>query len=150
MPIHYSDAVPSGADYHALFATTGWNRTYCVTVDDCEKVLASSWRTISAYDKGALIGFGRLLCDGVMHAVIFDLIVHPNHQQEGIGSAILRRLVEECESAGIRDIQLFSAEGKEGFYTKHGFSPRPPGASGMEIRRPAPVPGASDSKEGVT
>lgn len=150
MTIRYSDTAPSAADYHTLFATTGWNRTYCVTVDDCEQILVNSWRTISAYDKDALVGFGRLLCDGVMHAVIFDLIVHPDHQREGIGSAILRRLVVECESAGIRDIQLFSANGKTGFYIKHGFAPRPPGAPGMEIRRAAPAQGKGDSREGIS
>ena len=136
MRIRYSEAAPKAADYHALFETTGWNSYYGVTVDDLEKVLASSWRTVSAYEHGVMIGFGRLLSDGVMHAMIFDLIVHPDHQRKGIGSEILRRLVTTCESAGIHDIQLFSAEGKAPFYLRHGFSLRPGSAPGMERRRP--------------
>lgn len=136
MTIRYSDTAPAAADYHALFATTGWNTYYRATVDDLEKVLASSWRTVSAYEDSVLVGFGRLLCDGVMHAMIFDLIVHPDHQRKGIGSEILGRLVAECESEGIHDIQLFSAEGKAPFYERHGFSLRPDTAPGMERRRP--------------
>jgi len=37
--------------------------------------------------------------------------------------------------AAIRDLQLFSARGKDGFYRRHGFSIRPDAAPGMEIKR---------------
>lgn len=135
MTIRYSDAKPAAADYHGLFATTGWNSYYRATVDDLARVLDHSWRTISAYEGDQLVGFGRLLCDGVMHAMIFDLIVHPRHQRKGIGAEVLRRLVAACDAAGIRDIQLFSAEGKVPFYLKRGFSLRPETSPGMERRR---------------
>ncbi|MCK5246086.1 GNAT family N-acetyltransferase, partial [Candidatus Bipolaricaulota bacterium] len=62
------------------------------TASDLATPIENSWYTLSAYDDNQLIGFGRLLCDGVMHAMIFDLIVHPDHQHRGIGSEILRRL----------------------------------------------------------
>jgi GNAT superfamily N-acetyltransferase len=62
------------------------------------------------------------------------MIVDPEHQGRGIGSEILNRIVSECRSHNIRDVQLFAAQGKSGFYEKHGFAARPPDAPGMELK----------------
>jgi GNAT superfamily N-acetyltransferase len=80
-------------------------------------------------------GFGRLICDGVMHALVLDLIVAPDRQGQGIGRTILRRLLERCDASGIRDVQLFCASGKQGFYRKMGFEARPDDAPGMQLAR---------------
>jgi len=67
--------------------------------------------------------------------MIYDMIILPGYQGKGIGSVILNKLLEHCVQNKIRDIQLFSADGKMGFYRKHGFDPRPIKALGMEIRK---------------
>jgi len=59
--------------------------------------------------------------DQVLHAMIYDLIVDPGYQRQGLGSQVLDRLVARCQEANIRDIQLFCARGKQAFYEKHGF-----------------------------
>jgi len=84
-----------------------------------------------------LVGFGRVVSDGVLYGMIYDMIVEPTHQGRGIGSEILRRLVERCRAAGLRDIQLFSARGKAPFYGKRGFENRPDDAPGMRLRKDA-------------
>ena len=89
---------------------------------------------ISAYHNGSLIGFGRIICDGVLHALIVDVIVLPEYQHKGIGSAVMTRLMEYCRSKNIRDIQLFCATGKVEFYEKLGFVKRPDNAPGMEVK----------------
>lgn len=89
---------------------------------------------VSAYHGEQLVGFGRMICDGVVHALILDMIVEPEFQGKGIGREILSRLVEKCRQHRIRDIQLFSVIGKSGFYRKQGFSERKQGAPGMEIK----------------
>ena len=53
---------------------------------------------------------------------------------EHVTNRILDDLVTRCKSNGIRDIQLFCAKGKVGFYEKHGFVKRPDDAPGMGIR----------------
>ncbi len=50
--------------------------------------------------------------------------------------AVLAKLVEECKRAGIRDIQLFWARGKRGFYEKRGFAARGEEAPGMDYVDP--------------
>lgn len=65
--------------------------------------------------------------------MIYDMIVRPEYQRRGIGSQLLTRLVDQCRSAGIRDIPLFSAAGKASFYERHDFKRRPDEAPGMRI-----------------
>jgi GNAT superfamily N-acetyltransferase len=134
LDIRYTDTAPDGADFAELFATTGWNESYRLTEDQLAEALRRSWHTVAAYDGGVLVGFGRTLCDGAAHALILDMIVLPGLQGRGIGSEILKRLVDRCRDAGIRDVQLFCARGKSAFYEKNGFTARPADAPGMELR----------------
>ncbi len=90
---------------------------------------------VSAFDDDRLVGFGRVVTDHVMHAMIFDMIILPEYQGRGIGTMILNRLVERCLALGIRDIQLFCARGKIGFYEKNGFEARADDAPGMQLRK---------------
>jgi len=129
--IEYRNSLPDPVEYADLFETTGWNARYRVNSEDLSRVLTASWSTVSAYVSGRLVGFGRTMCDGVLYAVLFDVIVHPDFRRRGIGGEIVRRLVDECIAAGIRDIQLFSAAGKSEFYERLGFRVRSPEAPGM-------------------
>ena len=131
--ISYCERAPDRDAHLALFETTGWNAKYRVTASALATTTENSWYTLSAYDEGQLVGFGRVLCDGVMHAMIFDLIVCPTHQRRGIGSEILTRLIAVCREQGICDVQLFAAYGMRTFYEKHDFALRPDDAPGMEL-----------------
>ena len=135
MNIVYKEDLPSKHDFSQLFDTTGWNRSYQATPEDLEKAINHSWFAVSAYVDDSFVGFGRILSDGVLYATICDLIVMPSYRGKQIGSAILKKLVERCVTAGIRDIQLFSAAGTTDFYKKHGFVERPADAPGMRLRR---------------
>jgi GNAT superfamily N-acetyltransferase len=132
MDVLYKCNLPSVGDFWNLFATTGWNEEYRLTADELFSAIARSSNVISAYLGSSLVGFGRVVSDGKIHAMIYDLIVAPEHQGKGIGAEILNRLVERCKADGIRDIQLFAAKGKRGFYEHRGFSARMEDAPGME------------------
>lgn len=131
--VTYREQAPNREAYFALFETTGWNAKYAATPEDLATAIRNSWYTLSAYDEEKLVGFGRVMSDGVLHAMIFDLIVHPSHQRRGIGSEILSRLLSVCRDAGIPDVQLFAAKGMAPFYEEHGFTLRPDNAPGMEL-----------------
>ncbi len=133
MAVRYQTLPPTPEEYFALFETTGWNAVYHLRPVHLAKALASSWFMVSAYDADRLVGFGRVVTDQV-HAMIYDLIVAPDHQQQGIGSEILKRLVKRCLEAGVRDIQLFCTAGKRAFYEKRGFVARPDDRPGMEYQ----------------
>ncbi|NEB08717.1 GNAT family N-acetyltransferase [Streptomyces coelicoflavus] len=66
-----------------------------------------------------LVGAGRVLADGADCAYIADVAVHPEHQGHGLGSGIIRKLVELA--AGHKKIILYAAPGTEAFYRGLGF-----------------------------
>jgi len=134
MSILYTHDIPTRDQFYALFQTTGWNDTYQLTAHELEQALQSSWYVVCAYDGDKLVGFGRLVSDGIVHAMIYDMIVDPAYQGQGVGTQILKRLVEYCRAAHIRDIQLFCARGKRPFYEKNGFTARPDDAPGMQYK----------------
>ncbi|MEN8145409.1 MAG: GNAT family N-acetyltransferase [Gemmatimonadota bacterium] len=134
MTLRYVAEKPDAESYLALFESTGWNEMYDLSASQLKQAVGKSWRAMSAYDGEALVGFGRLLSDGVLYAVMFDVIVLPARQREGIGGEIVRYLLWECVEAGIRDVLLFSARGTAEFYRRFGFESRPGYAPGMLLR----------------
>jgi len=138
MSIIYKTSLPHIDEYFSLFETTGWNSDYCLTKDELDLSLSNSYYTVSAYEDNKLVGFGRIVSDGVIHAMIYEMIVDPDYQGEGIGSNILNMLVEKCLKNKIRDIQLFCAKGKKVFYERHGFTARDNNAPGMQYKKETP------------
>ena len=41
-----------------------------------------------------VVGFIRALSDGVFNAAIYDLVVHIDYQQQGIGKAMINLMLE--------------------------------------------------------
>jgi len=131
----YSEKLPSPDNFFELFETTGWNKKYELSKDQLYIALKNSWYSISVYYEDKLVGFGRVICDGVVHALILDVIVIPGLQGHGIGKFVMDKLLTKCKQHKIRDIQLFSAKDKAGFYEKLGFECRDDNAPGMEIEK---------------
>lgn len=132
MNIDFRPGFPARDHIWELFQTTGWNENYHLSAGDLEKAIHASWYMLGAYDGERLVGFGRLVSDGVLHAMVYELIVLPEYRGYGIGGRILEELVEKCQGAGVRDIQLFCARGKREFYEKRGFRARPDDGPGMQ------------------
>ena len=84
-------------------------------------VFGNSMFVCLVYADGALVGAGRALADGVDCAYIGDVAVHPDHQGRGLGSRIMRKLVELAQ--GHKKIILYASPGTEAFYSGLGFLP---------------------------
>jgi ribosomal protein S18 acetylase RimI-like enzyme len=135
MKITYTNTLPTVESFFVLFQSTGWNDAHPRSAAQLHTGIQHSWYVVSAYDENKLVGFGRILSDGILHALIVELIVLPDYQGRGIGSTILNNLVAECKAHNIYDVQLFCAQGKSGFYEKYGFEKRPSDAPGMQLRK---------------
>ena len=133
MEIQYKYTVPAKEDFFQLYETTGWNNNHGFTEDDLFLAINNSWYLIAVYDQQKLIGFGRVISDGVYQTFIGDMIVHPDYQNRGIGRNVMNRLIEKCKDSGIKWIQLSCARGKVDFYKKLGFEERPVDGPGMQI-----------------
>jgi len=128
---------PAAIDYQRLFETTGWNQQYRASRKEIYQAISNSWYALSTYHKDELVGFGRVVSDGILYALICDLIVKPAYQGQGIGSSLLHNLIDRCQLQKIRVIWLFSAKGKSAFYKNFGFLERPADAPGMQLLRSA-------------
>jgi len=135
MKVSYTNQLPDKEQYFQLFSCTGWNNEYQFSQEELFASIQSSWYMISVFAAEKLVGFGGIICDGILHALIVDVIVLPEYRQLGIGKNIIQKLVEHCQSMNIRDIQLFCARGQSGFYKKSGFAERPAEAPGMEFKK---------------
>jgi len=131
--IEYRAEVPDPIAFVALFATTGWDPEGRLTVGAANEALAHTWYAVSAYDGTRLVGTGRVIGDGVLHALLADVIVDPDCRHLGVGSGIVERLVAECRRHRILDVQLFCALSARPFYERLGFAARPDDAPGMEL-----------------
>jgi GNAT superfamily N-acetyltransferase len=68
-----------------------------------ERQVAGAWRVVGAYDEtGSMVGFARAVSDGAAIAYLADVYVHPGHQGRGLGSAIVRRMIDEGPGATFR------------------------------------------------
>lgn len=132
--IEYKLTKPNIIKYWDLFQSTGWNADYKFTIEDLDSAIENSRYSISVYLKNNLIGYGRIISGGIHHALIVDLIISPDYQGKGIGSELLKKLLEKCIQNKIRDIQLFSAKDKFKFYEKFGFEKRNENSPGMEFK----------------
>lgn len=122
---------PDCVEFAELYSTTGWGSPSGADVD---RALAGSWLVAVARDgDGRAVGMARVISDGVLHAFVTEVVVHPERRGEGIGAMLVRLLVRECTERGVRDVQLFAATGRRAFYERLGFAARPADAPGMGL-----------------
>lgn len=118
------EALPTPQDYERLRAAVGW-RAHLLAVT--EQALPRSLYGVCAYRAGELIGMARVIGDGGLAYYIQDVIVLPGYQGQGIGAALMERimayLAAEAQPGAV--VGLMAAAGKEGFYARYGFVARP-------------------------
>lgn len=135
MKISYTSEVPLAKNFKRLYDTTGWGP---IERDESfyQRALQGSWFMCCGYAGDQLVGFGRVISDGGLHAFITEMIIAPEFQGNGLGRNLLDRLVAHCLAHGVTDIQLFCAEGKADFYVKGGFTARAISRPGMQYVLP--------------
>ena len=118
------------AEYRSLRAAVGWSAPLA---DDAalQAALARTWNVV-AREAGAVVGMGRLLDDGALYATVWDMIVAPEAQRRGIGTAVLQHLLRQA--AGRTIVALVATAAGRGLYERHGFRAEDGGGTGMFLR----------------
>ena len=106
MKISYKTSTPDAEQFYALFQTTGWNDEYDFSKEDLHKAITKSWYVVAAYYNEELIGFGRMISDGVYQTFIGDMIVHPDYKHQKIGTNIMDELLTHCKKEDISGFNL--------------------------------------------
>ncbi len=106
---------PTAERFIQLRVKIGWDE---IDLAMAKKSLECSLFHVVIYSQSQLIAMGRIVGDGAMYFYIQDVIVDPEHQNQGLG----RMVMENIESYLTKNakkgatIGLLAAQGKEEFY----------------------------------
>ncbi len=110
----------------------GWARRPLRKV---RKAIQNSFLVVSMWEikgkKRRLIGFARATSDCAFNATIWDVVVDPNFQNQGLGKAMMKYTIKKLRSADISNITLFADPQVVNFYRRLGFLVDPEGIKGM-------------------
>ena len=84
-----------------------------------ERTWLRSYATILAYDGARMVGAARAISDGEREALIVGVAVLPEYQRRGIGTLMMRDLVERLDGAAI--VLTCSEDASVPFYRGLGF-----------------------------
>ena len=123
--ISIKENINSIEEFNYLYDAVGWG-SYDEKIS--EKALANTMYSVSLYDDDKIIGYGRIIGDGICFLYIHDVMVIPKYQNKKVGSQIMNKLLEKVnqikrENPYVR-VYLGASKGKEKFYERFGFITR--------------------------
>ena len=103
-----------------LYTKVGWT-AYTEDMPALERGYKNSLYILAAYENDQLIGIIRVVGDGATVILIQDIIVCPERQRQGIGTALLKAVLDRYSA--VRQIQLTTDNTPEtvAFYKSLGF-----------------------------
>ncbi|CAD6333488.1 unnamed protein product [Miscanthus lutarioriparius] len=84
-----------------------------------------------AEEKKQLIGMARATSDHAFNATIWDVLVDPSYQGQGLGKALMEKVIRTLLQRDINNITLFADNKVIDFYKNLGFEVDPQGIKGM-------------------
>ena len=103
-----------------LYASVGWT-AYTDHPEQLRKGFENSMLTLAAYEDEQLLGIIRTVGDG--HTIVFvqDILVFPEYQRKGVGSALLQAILDRYSH--VRQIELATDNTPKtiAFYKSMGF-----------------------------
>ncbi len=103
-----------------LFSEEQWNDFF--DLDEVAYHLQTAVHVVTAWDGNQLIGYARLDGDNRLWAEISDVLVRSDHQGQGIGTELVRRLMVKIQQIDPYYIQVTPIGDREiHLYEKFGF-----------------------------
>lgn len=106
----------------ALYSGVGWT-AYTAEPEKLRLGFENSLFTLGAFDGEKLVGIIRTVGDGQTIVFIQDILVFPEYQRRGIGSILLKAVLEKYDQ--VRQIELATDDTEKtiAFYKSLGFAP---------------------------
>jgi len=104
-----------------LYTSVGWTN-YTNHPEMLKNAYANSLKILGAYESEKLIGIIRVVGDG--HSVVFiqDLLVYPEYQRCGIGTALLKQILSDYKHVYQKHLFTDNTEKTIPFYKSLGFT----------------------------
>lgn len=103
-----------------LYTSVGWT-AYTEDLTALKEGFANSLCVFGAYENEKLVGIIRVVGDGATIVLVQDILVLPEYQRKGVGSALLRTIMERYKN--VRQLQLVTDDTEKtiAFYQSMGF-----------------------------
>lgn len=112
------DAPVSAAALADLRESVGWNRMERELADPR---LHDAFH-LCCFAGDRLVGYVAVVSNGVTDAYIQDLMVHPDHQQQGIGRELMQRALQRLRDDGIYMVSIIYGDAAlQKYYERFGF-----------------------------
>lgn len=92
--IHVRENIKSVEEFNFLYDAVGWGH-YEENIS--KKALENTIYSVSVYDDDKIIGYGRIIGDGICFLYIHDVMVIPEYQSKNVGTMIMEKLVEKVK-----------------------------------------------------
>lgn len=96
-----------------VFESVGWSRDFTNII----QAFGDSYY-ITAYDGKKLVGFARAITDYYYYVGLYDVVVHKDYQNHGIGTFMLKQILDNFD--GLEFI-LTQIGNSEDYFGKFGF-----------------------------
>lgn len=108
------------AEILSLYSSVGWT-AYTDFPEVLRKGFENSLSILAAYERDQLLGIIRVVGDGYTIVWIQDILVFPDQQRKGIGSALIQAVLERFSH--VRQIELATDNTPQtiAFYRSQGF-----------------------------
>lgn len=113
-----TNILPEATELQRLFIQTSWAKNR--SIQDIKLMLGYTRNYVLVRHNSCLIGFGRVLSDGIYRALLDDIVVDINYRKQGIGNQIVKELLRQLPN--VEQVFLNTKPELEGFYNAHGFS----------------------------
>ncbi len=123
-------------EYRAILRAVAW-RLPDHPDATLQSALATTWNVTARTPTSELIGLARVLDDGALYASIWDVIVRPEYQRQGIGRALMAEVLAHTADRYL--VSLVSTAAGEALYRQEGFQERDQRSMAMFVRHP-PLP----------
>ena len=108
-------------EIRALYAAVGWT-AYTEDLPALERGFQNSLLVLAAYEDDVLIGLIRVVGDGATVVFVQDLLIAPQKQRQGVGTALLKAVLDRYSD--VRQLLLATDNTPKtvAFYKSLGFS----------------------------
>ena len=103
-----------------LYKSVEWD-LYIVDPTMLKNAYNNSLKTYGAYVDDKLVGIIRVVGDGYSVVFIQDLLIRPEFQRQGIGRALMQRIIDEYKDVYQMHLLTENTEKTIGFYKSMGF-----------------------------
>lgn len=130
MTYELDTAVPSVAEYRQLRAAAGLSPR---TEEAARRGLQNTVHGVTARTREEVVGMGRIVGDDGCVYQIVDVAVHPSEQGNGLGSRVVRTLVDFLQTNAPPSAYVCLIADVDGFYEQFGFEKTTPQSKAMSM-----------------